>query len=394
MTNSVIEVTRLLVVSRDSAILRPIWSVGESNGWELDLAADPWEAIDRAKSGESFDALVLDLPRGSTEGLQSLRWLRRFRPELPIILIGDGDDYGKRQEGICMGAREYLSRPVYDGQLEEAIQSSLSRAADGLDLELTSEDVEWVSDESVFIGISPIMRKLRAQVALLAESNVPILILGEEGSGKETIARLIHNLSVRSGFAFAKVNCAALPEDLLERELFGSRCEGTASAARIRIGKLEPSAKGTIFLNEIAEMPGSLQAHLAQMLENRRLIRSNDSDFNEVEVRIVAATSKNIESTISASQLGEELYHRLCTYTIHVPPLRERKEELILLSRHFMHRLAKQYGLPPREFSPAIVKAWQGYDWPGNLRELERRVKRYLVVGDEDLSDGIPMANA
>lgn len=386
MATPAIEVTRLLVVSRDSAILRPLWSMGESNGWRLEMAADPWQAIDRAQSGEPLDILVLDLPQGNSEGLHSLRWLRRLRPELPIILIGYPEDDGRKHEGIRMGAHDYLSRPVEARQIEMSIQRSLSMTGEASEADLTSDDVEPVSNESFFIGVSPIMRKLRAQAALLAEANVPVLILGETGSGKETIARLIHRLSLRSGFAFAKANCAALPGDLLERELFGYESKSTTATARIRTGKLELCAKGTIFLNEIAEMPRSLQSNLMQVLETKRFNRPGTSDFIEADVRIVAASSQNMEHAFTGSRLNEELYNQLSTYTIHLPPLRDRREELFLLSRHFMHRLARHYGLPPREFSPRIIEAWQAYSWPGNLRELEHSVKRYLMVGDEELA--------
>jgi two-component system, NtrC family, response regulator AtoC len=383
------ELATLLVVSRDSAVLRPLWSMGEPNGWQLEIASDPWEAISRAQSTATIDLILLDLPQGHGDGLHSLHWLRKLRPELPIILIGHPEDNGRKAEGIRMGARDYFVRPIEDGQLELAIQRNLSVAEEGVETTIASEDVEPVSDESFFIGVSPIMRKLRAQAALLAEADVPVLIRGEDGSGKETAARLIHRLSVRSGFDFAKVNCAALPADLLERELFGSETKSASAPPRIKTGKLELCSRGTIFLDEITEMPASLQPRLLQVIQEKRFVRPGTSDFVESGVRIVAATSSNPDRAISENRLAEDLYHHLCAYTIHVPSLRDRKEELPLLSRHFMHRLARHYGLAPRELSPAIIGAWQAYNWPGNLRELESCVKRYLVLGDEDLAFGV-----
>ena len=383
------ELATLLVVSRDSAVLRPLWSMGEPNGWHLEIASDPWEAIGRAQSAATIDLILLDLPQGHGDGLHSLHWLRKLRPELPIILIGHPEDNCRKQEGIRMGARDYFARPVEDGELELAIQRNLSVAEECVEATIASEDVEPVSDESFFIGVSPIMRKLRAQAALLAEANVPVLIRGEDGSGKETAARLIHRLSVRSGFEFAKVNCAALPADLLERELFGSESKSASLPPRTRIGKLELCSRGTIFLDEITEMPASLQPRLLQVLQDKRFVRPGTSDLVESGVRIVAATSSSPDRAVSENRLAEDLYHHLCAYTIHVPSLRDRKDELPLLSRHFMHRLARHYGLSPRELSPAIIKAWQAYSWPGNLRELESSVKRYLVLGDEDLAFGL-----
>ena len=240
----------------------------------------------------------------------------------------------------------------------------------------------WLTDDNFFIGISPIMRKLRAQAALLAEANMPVLILGESGSGKETTARLLHKLSVRSGFEFAKVNCAALPSDLLERELFGYQQNGTPG--RTKPGKLELCAKGTILLDEITEMSMDLQAHLLQVLQTKRFLRPGTSAPIEVDVRVLASSNANMEHALSENRLREDLYYRLSAYTIHVPSLRERKEELRVLSRHFMHQLARHYSLSPRDFSPAIIEACQSYAWPGNLRELETFVKRYLMMGDGD----------
>jgi DNA-binding NtrC family response regulator len=388
MIRSAVEVLKLLVVSRDSAILRPLWLMGESKGWQLEIAADPWEAIDKVQSGAALDLLLLDLPQGSAEGLHSLRWLRRLHPALPIILIGHHDDNGRKQESIRMGARDYLIRPVEERQLEMAIERILCAENESSEADISSDDVEPISNESFFIGVSPIMRKLRAQAASLAEANVPVLILGEDGSGKETTARLLHNLSVRSGFEFAKVNCASLPGDLLERERFGYERKGLNAPSRTKAGKLELCARGTIFLDNITEMPPALQLNLMEVLKSKQFIRPGTSTFVEADVRVIAASSVNVERAISEHLLCEELYHQLSAYTIHVPSLRDRKEELSFLSRHFMHRLSKHYRLSPREFSPAIIEAWRAYNWPGNLHELEHCVKRYLMVGDEELAFG------
>ena len=388
------EASKLLVVSRDSAILRPLWAMGESNGWQLEIASDPWEAIEKAQAWADLDLLLLDLPHGNADGLHSLRWLRRLRPALPIILISHPEDNGRKQEAIRIGARDYFKRPIEDRQLELAIQRNSSKASEPTETEISSDDIEVIGNETFFIGVSAIMRRLRAQVALLAEEDVPVLILGEDGSGKETTARLVHSLSLRSGFEFAKINCAALPWDLLERELFGCERKGTTQLARTKAGKLELCAKGTIFLDEIMEMPTGLQSNLLEVLKNKRFIRPGTTEFVEADVRVIAASSMNLGRAVSEHTLIEDLYHHISAYTIHVPSLRERKEELSFLSRHFMHRLAKHYGLSPRDFSPAILDAWQAHHWPGNLRELERRVKRYLMVGDEELVSAMALSGA
>ncbi len=386
MAEHTIETVRLLVVSRESAVLRPLWSMGESHSWQLETAANAWEAIERVQSGVTPDLLLLDLPRGDADGLHILRWLRRLRPELPIILIAHPDDVAKKQEAIRLGARDCLLRPLQDQQLEAVITRHLAETRPTVETEITSDNVEAVGDDAFFVGASPIMRKLRTQAALLAEANVPVLMLGESGSGKETTARLLHKLSVRSGFEFAKVNCAALPSDLLETELFGHERNGATAPARTKSGKLELCEKGTVLLEEITEMPMGLQANLLQVLENKRFVRPGTTSVVEVDVRVLAASTTNIENAISENRLRPDLYYRLSAYTIHVPPLRQRREEIPLLLRHSMHKLARQYGLSPRTFSPAVLEACRSYSWPGNLRELESFVKRYLMVGDIELT--------
>jgi two-component system, NtrC family, response regulator AtoC len=378
-----LDTAKLLVISHDSGVLRLFSSIGESNTWQFESATNGWEAIERVLSGVAPDLLLLDQLLGDADGLHILRWLHRLRPALPIILIGHPDE-ASRQEAIRLGARGYFCRPLDERQLESAIRQFLSNSCETIETDITSDDVEPVDNENFFIGISPIMRKLRAQAALLAEANVPVLILGESGSGKETTARLLHKLSVRSGFEFAKVNCAALPSDLLERELFGY--QQNALSGRTKTGKLELCAKGTILLDEITEMSVDLQAQLMQVLQTRRFVRPGGSAPIEVDVRVLASSSANMERALSENRIREDLYYRLSAYTIHVPSLRDRREELQVLSRHFMHRLAKHYGLSPREFSPAIIEACQSYAWPGNLRELETFVKRYLMMGDRELA--------
>lgn len=388
MTEPGIESARLLVVSKEPAVVRSLWSIAEANAWQLETVGSGWEALESVQGGITPDLLLLDLPRGDADSLHILRWLRRLRPNLPIILVCYPDDAGRKNEAIRLGAQEYLVRPFEDKQLEFTICGQLNSRSDSIEMEIASEDIEQVSEDAFFVGASPIMRKLRAQAELLAQASVPVLILGESGSGKDTAARLIHKLSVRSGFKFLKVNCSALPGDLLENELFGYERSDSTGAVRLKPGKLELCEKGTVLLDEIAEMPTSVQSKLLQVLQNKQFFRPGSGATVEVDVRILAATSANIERALSEKKLREDLYYRLSAFTVQAPPLRQRKDELPLLLRHFMHHLAKHYGLPPRTFSPAVLDACHAYAWPGNLRELEEFVKRYLVMGDKELAFG------
>ena len=374
---------QVLVVSRESTVLRPFFSMGEENSWDVESASSGWGAIERVGSGTTPDLLVLDMPRGDTDGLHFLRWLRRLRPQLPIILVCEPDDAPKKQEAIRLGARDCLFRPLNGPTIKRVMRRHLSSDGDPSETNITSDDVEPLGGEDFFVGASLVMRKLRAQAESLAASDGPVLILGEGGSGKQTAARLIHQLSVRSGFEFAAVNCAALPGDLLENELFGhsrNGSEGTPS----KPGKLEFCEKGTILLDEITEMPLPLQATLLQVLRRRQFLRPGTGIPVEVNVRVLASSTSNVDRAISEKKLRQDLYYCLSAYTIHVPPLRERREEVPLLLHYFMRRLAKHYGLSARSFAAAVLEACQSHSWPGNLREMETFVKRYLMAEEKD----------
>jgi DNA-binding NtrC family response regulator len=320
-----------------------------------------------------------------------LRWLRRLRPDLPIILLSDSEDLVREKEALRLGARDFLVRPFKEEQLESAIRRHLILSNDSTQATFASEDIEQLSDDTFFVGAGPVMQTLRAQAELLAQANVPVLIVGETGSGRDTTARLIHRLSVRSEFRFLKVNCDALPHDLLEEELFGREAIPFGSDHRSSPGKFELCKRGTIFFDDIVRMPISLQERLLHVMQTKQLANPGNAgtgNLHDVDVRVLAATDVNIEKALTEKTLREDLYYRLSAFTVHVPPLRQRKEEIPLLLQHFMHKLARHYGLPPREISPAVLEASQRYSWPGNVRELENFVKRYLMIGDGDLTMG------
>lgn len=376
---------RVLVISRDSTVLRSVWSVGESNNWRLDIIGSVWEAMDKLQSGATPNLLLLDLSREDEYGLEALRWMRRLRAGLSVIVISRKDDAAIRQESIRIGALDYLVIPFDDQTLERSVKRNLLADREAVEPDITSDDVEPVGNGHFFIATSSAMRQLRSQVELLAQNDTPVLICGEQGSGKETAARLLHKLSVRSSCAFAKVDCAALPAELLDREIFGYGDIAAADSLRAKPGKIGRCIGGTVFLDKITEVPQKLQAKLLQVIESRNIPRPGASEQMGVDVRIIAGIPGGADPSFLERTLVADLYRRLSVYEIHVPPLRERKEEIPFLSHHFMHRLSKHYGLPPREISQAIIDTWQVYDWPGNLNELERSVKRYLVMGDAEL---------
>lgn len=391
MAPNTVETLRLLVVSSEVSVLRLLGSTAQSNSWHMETSASGWDAMERVQSDTAPHLLFLDIPRGDGEVLHLVPWLRRLRPELPIVVLCDSKDEIRQKEATRMGAKDVLSRPVTKEQIQSLVRRHLGTSNDGEEAEIASEDIESVGKDELFLSITPVMQQLRAQAEQLAQADVPVLILGEPGSGKGTVARLIHQMSLYSGFNFLRVNCAEMPGDLLDIELFGrenGHAVSSKGGTRTGLGKLEAGQKGTILLEEITQMPVALQTKLLKVLQDKRFVRSNDPKPVDVDVRILAASSDNLDRALAEKRLDRNLYYRLSAFTVHVPPLRQRKEEIRFLLRYTMHKIAKYYGLPAREFTQSALDACQTHSWPGNLKELETFVKRYLVAGDEKLSSG------
>jgi DNA-binding NtrC family response regulator len=290
-------------------------------------------------------------------------------------------DTKKVVQAMRLGAHDYLTKPFQKAELDAVIDQCLGQgktAAGG--------EAEEVGEDTFFIAASPAMRKIRSQAALVAHVDIPVLLLGESGTGKEVLARLIHKLSARAHRTFLKVNCAAVPADLLESELFGYEPGAFTGATHAKPGKFELCNKGTILLDEIGEMPPQLQAKLLHVLQDQQFSRLGSRSVIRVDVRILAATNIDIPQALAAKRLREDLYYRLNAFTLQLPPLRERKEEIPILLKHFMTRMAERYARPQLPLSPQLLEACQAHPWPGNLRELNNFLKRYLILGDENLA--------
>ena len=384
MTPKAIETLRLLAVSSEPSVLRVLGSAAQSHDWHLEASASGWDAMERVQSGTAPHVVLLDIPHGESEALQLLPWLRRLRPELPIVVSCDPGDTARQKEATRLGAKDVLLRPFSERQVESAIQRLLGTSNDSAFAEMSSEDIESLGEDDFFLSVSPAMRQLRAQAELLAQADVPVLVLGEPGSGKGSVARLIHQRSVHSGFKFLRVNCAEMPADLLEIELFGRESRPSNGSSK-SLGKLEVGQKGTILLDEITEMPLALQCRILKVLQEKRFVRSGDATQQEVNVRILASSSDTMDRALAEKRMHPDLYYRLSAFTVNVPALRHRKEEIGILLRYSMRKLAKHYDLAPRDFTPSTLDACQNHSWPGNLKELETFVKRYLIAGAEEL---------
>lgn len=375
----------IFVVDDEPSMLRYLQTLLEVDSYHVTIAESGTEALKKLQNGHAPDLVLLDVLMPGLDGLETLAQMRQLRPALPVVMLSCVTDTRKVAQAVRLGAQDYLTKPFQKAELDAVLNHCLGDRLGGISTATGAGEVEELGDDQYFVAASTAMRKIRSQVAQVAEVDVPVLILGESGTGKEVIAQLIHKLSPRSGRTLLKVNCAALPADLLESELFGYEPGAFTGATRPKPGKFELCDKGTILLDEIGEMPPALQAKLLHVLQDQRFSRLGSRTTVEVDVRILAATNINITEAIAAKKFREDLYYRLNAFTINLPPLRERKEEVPLLLRHFMGLFATRYGRPPLSVSPTLVEASLNYRWPGNLRELENFVKRYLILGDESL---------
>ena len=372
---------KILLVDDEPGMLRYIKTLLEVEDHQVATASTGEEALLIVEKGMSPDLVLLDLLMPGIDGLETLEQLRKLRPGMKVVMLSCVNDTKKVVQAIRLGATDYITKPFQKAELDNVIDQCL-----GTNQQNYTSEVEELGEETFFVAASPNMRKLRSQAALVANVDIPVLMLGESGTGKEVMARLIHKLSPRAHRTFLKVNCAAVPADLLESELFGYEAGAFTGATHAKPGKFELCNKGTILLDEIGEMPPSLQAKLLHVLQDQQFSRLGSRSVVKVDVRILAATNINIPEALANKRLREDLYYRLNAFTLHIPPLRERREEIPILLKHFMTRLSEQYARSPLPFSPDLLQACLAYPWPGNLRELGNFVKRYLVLGDEKLA--------
>ncbi|MGA8152630.1 MAG: sigma-54 dependent transcriptional regulator [Terriglobales bacterium] len=375
------ETANILLVDDEPGMLRYIRTLLEVDDYKVETATTGEEAVQQVQKGLRPDLVLLDLLMPGIDGLQTLEQIRQLQPGVKVVILSCVGDTRKVVQAMRLGAYDYLTKPFQKAELDAVIDQCL-----GTNQPAYAGEVEELADDLFFVAASPAMRKLRSEAALVAAVDIPVLMLGESGTGKEVMARLIHKLSPRAHRTFLKVNCAAVPADLLESELFGYEAGAFTGANHPKPGKFEICNKGTILLDEIGEMPTTLQAKLLHILQDGQFSRLGSRSVIKADVRILAATNINIPEALAAKRLREDLYYRLNAFTLNVPPLRERKEEIPILLKHFMAHQAERYARPPLPLTPQLLQACAEYHWPGNLRELSNFVKRYLVLGDEKLA--------
>ena len=371
---------KLFVLESNLALLEYIrCTLGDSYALELFSETD---SILRELATTRPD-LILVAWDGVDESISSFTSVMGAAHGAPVILLSCTASVEELAPVIRLGAQGFVLKPFEARDLMEVVERYLTHTPAKDDHPVDDQKEIAIGDGRYFVRGSRKMRDVENQAALVAQSDISVLILGESGTGKEVIAMYLHNASVRRHKTFMKINCAAMPADLLESELFGHEQGAFTGAQKAKPGKFELCQGGTIFLDEIGEMPVLLQAKLLHVLQDGTFSRLGSRTVMKADVRVVAATNINIKQAIAERTFREDLYYRLNGFTLTLPPLRDRKEEIPLLASYFMRRSAEKYGRGALPFSPALLNAMTTHSWPGNLREMENVINRYLILGDE-----------
>ncbi|NOZ25933.1 MAG: PEP-CTERM-box response regulator transcription factor [Nitrospirae bacterium] len=380
---------RLLIVEDSEEIGRQLkW--GFKKDYSLYLATDADDAIHYFKRHRpKVVTLDLGLPPdsdGTSEGFRCLKEILKLHPLTKVIVVTGNDDRESALLAVSIGAYDYYQKPID----LKALAVSVSRAFHLYNIEEENRKLRHALDEKTTVmsgmaGQCPAMTEIFSTIRKVAPSDVPVLIQGESGTGKELVAKAIHSLSMRKDGPFVPINCGAIPENLLESELFGHE-KGAFTGAHAQVqGKVEYAEKGTLFLDEIGELPAGLQVKLLRFLQDKTIQRVGGRVDIHVDTRIVAATNIDISEAIESGRFREDLYYRIGVLTIKLPPLRERGGDIMLLANLFLMKFSEQYRKRLKGFSPASVELLKSYEWPGNVRELENRIQRAVVMSDTQL---------
>jgi len=383
--------SKLLLIDDETDVQYSFQRIFDSPEIELATASSGEEGL-RLIPKVKPDLVIMDIRMGGINGLETLRRIRQIDSKLLVILM---TAYGTTQmaiEAMKLGAYDYLLKPFDVPKLKDLVLNALKAARDMKQVVSYQPLLEKEDYELGIVGRSEAMQQVFKLIGQLAASDATALITGESGTGKELVARAIYHHSNRSQQAFLAVNCAAIPEQLLESELFGHERGAFTGATMQRIGKFEQCNKGTIFLDEIGDMTPTTQTKILRVLQSGTFERVGGNQPIQVNVRIIAATNRPLEQAVAARQFREDLFYRLNVVRVHIPPLRERREDIRLLVNYFLKKFAKEQVGPPKSIAQATVKTLEKYHWPGNVRELENVIRRALVVakGDAILLSDLP----
>jgi DNA-binding NtrC family response regulator len=382
------EETSVLLVDDDEAACRLLAEVLERDGYRVAAALSVDEALAKLEREGPFDAVLTDLRMPERSGLDLLRIIREREPDALVLVLTAFGDAAAAGEAIRAGAYDFVSKPYDIGALRETLARALGRrrlATASRELRAGVRRSGAPQEGSALVGHSPAIIEVMKTVARAAPTQATVLLLGETGTGKELVARTIHGYSERNGRRFVAVNCSALAEGLLESELFGHVRGAFTGAAGSRPGLFREADRGTLFLDEIGDISPGLQARLLRALQEHEIVPLGSETPVKVDVRIIAATHRDIAALVRAGRFREDLYYRLNVVTLQLPPLRDRKQDIPLLMDHFLRELTARHGRGPLAVDPEAQQRLLAYDWPGNIRELQNVLERALVLAEQDV---------
>lgn len=373
--------SQILIIDDEKAIRKTLSEILLFEGHKVEEAADGEEGF-RKFSEKTFDVVLCDIKMPKMDGIEFLEKARQANPDVPVIMISGHGNIDTAVDAVKKGAFDYISKPPDLNRLLITIRNASDRQTLAAETRTLRRKVAKVQE---IVGESPAIRKIKDTIDKVAATDARVLITGENGSGKELVARWLHEKSLRHQAPLVEVNCAAIPGELIESELFGHEKGSFTSAVKQRIGKFEQANGGTLFLDEIGDMSLSAQAKVLRALQEGKITRVGADKDIAVDVRVIAATNKDLLQEVEEKSFRLDLYHRLGVIIIHVPSLNDRKEDIPLLIDHFLQQIATEYGQPVKNIEPEAVKALQSHHWSGNIRELRNVVERLIILSGKTI---------
>lgn len=377
--------SKILIIEDEASIRRVLKKIisEENESYNVDEAEDGLQGIELIKNND-YDLVLCDIKMPKMDGVEVLEKSKKIKPETPIVMISGHGDLDTAVNTMRLGAFDYISKPPDLNRLLNTVRNALDKKTLIVENKRLKKKV---SKNYEMIGESDAITHIKEIIEKVAATDARVLITGPNGTGKELVAHWLHEKSERSNAPMIEVNCAAIPSELIESELFGHVKGSFTGANKDRAGKFEAANKGTIFLDEIGDMSLSAQAKVLRALQENRISRVGSDKDIKVDVRVVAATNKNLKKEIEEGRFREDLYHRLAVILIKVPALNNRREDIPLLINFFTKKISEEQGTPLKEFSEDAIKLLQDYDWTGNIRELRNVVERLIILGEKQVSE-------
>ena len=377
--------SKILIIEDEAAIRRVLSKIlsEENDAYIVEDAEDGLQGLEKIKNND-YDLVLCDIKMPKMDGVEVLEAVKKIKPEIPMVMISGHGDMETAIQTMRLGAFDYISKPPDLNRLLNTVRNALDRKQLVVENKILKKKV---SKNYEMIGESEPINHIKLMIEKVAETEARVLITGPNGTGKELVAHQLHEKSQRANFPLIEVNCAAIPSELIESELFGHVKGAFTSAVKDRAGKFEAADKGTIFLDEIGDMSLSAQAKVLRALQENIITRVGADKDIKVDVRVVAATNKDLKKEIAEGRFREDLYHRLAVILINVPSLNDRRDDIPLLISHFAEKIASEQGNAIKHFSKEAVKLLQEYDWTGNIRELRNVVERLIILGGNEISE-------